>query len=189
VADDRRLRADARRNRDRLLEAATAAFAADGLSVPLDEIARRAGVGPGTLYRHFPTKEALFEAVVLARLDGLLAGARALGAGGDPASAFRLFLVRLVTEAAAKQDLVDALAGADIDVTGTVAATSAGLRAEIGRLLTRAQQAGGVRSDITLADLMAVLSGLLAALRAGRHGQADPQRALSVLLDGLLPRG
>lgn len=73
------LRADARRNRDRLLQAATAVFATDGLAAPLDEIARRAGVGPGTLYRHFPTKEALFEAVLLHAGDegrSIAAGAR-----------------------------------------------------------------------------------------------------------------
>ena len=74
----RPLRADARRNRERILAAATAAFAADGLSVPLDEIARRAGVGPGTLYRHFPAKETLWEAVLHDRLQRLADEAEAL---------------------------------------------------------------------------------------------------------------
>jgi AcrR family transcriptional regulator len=186
VTDDRPLRADARRNRDRLLQTAATAFAADGLSVSLDEIARRAGVGPGTLYRHFPTKEALFEAVVHERLDQLLRDARGLGDAADPQAALFGFIERLVSAAAAKQDLVDALAGANIDVTGTVAATAGELRGQIGHLLARAQDARGIRDDITLADLMALLSGLLSALRA--RGRADAGRMLSVLCDGLLPR-
>ena len=80
----RPLRADARRNRERILAAATAAFAADGLSVPLDEIARRAGVGPGTLYRHFPAKEALWEAVLHDRLQRLADEAEALHRAARP---------------------------------------------------------------------------------------------------------
>ena len=83
----RPLRADARRNRERILAAATAAFAADGLSVPLDEIARRAGVGPGTLYRHFPAKEALWEAVLHSRLERLADEAEALAGLAIPRAA------------------------------------------------------------------------------------------------------
>ncbi|MFC7660235.1 TetR/AcrR family transcriptional regulator [Pseudonocardia benzenivorans] len=74
---DRPLRADARRNREKVLRAAQEAFAEHGMGVPLDEIAGRAGVGPGTVYRHFPTKEALFEAVVAARMQDLITAARA----------------------------------------------------------------------------------------------------------------
>jgi AcrR family transcriptional regulator len=91
----RPLRADARRNRDRLLHAAAAAFAAEGLSVPLDEIARRAGVGPGTLYRHFPTKEALFEAVLHDRLQRLADDARGLREVPDAGRALLGFIDRL----------------------------------------------------------------------------------------------
>jgi AcrR family transcriptional regulator len=181
LTDDRPLRADARRNRDRLLLTAKTAFAQDGLSVSLDEIARRAGVGPGTLYRHFPTKEALFEAVVHERLRRLLEYAQDLRTA-DAETALFAFADRLVTEAAPKQDLVDALAGAGVDLRTTVAATTAELRSAIG---VRAQGAGAVRTDITLADLMALLSGLLFALRARGHDQADPGRTLAVLRDGL----
>src|ERR1035438_4717379 len=107
----RPLRADARRNRQRLLQAATDAFAAEGLSVPLDEPARRAGVGPGTLYRHFLTKEALFEAVLYDRLQRLADDARALRCAEDPAAALLAFISRLVAAAAPTRDLADALAG------------------------------------------------------------------------------
>jgi AcrR family transcriptional regulator len=150
--------------------------------VPLDEIARRAGVGPGTLYRHFPTKEELFEAVVHERLRGLVHDARALPGTG---AALFGFIERLVLDAAAKQDLVDALAGAGVDVKTTVAATAAELRGEIDRLLLGAQEAGEVRADIAIADLMALLSGLLFALRPRSNERADPRRALAVLCDGL----
>jgi AcrR family transcriptional regulator len=185
VGDDRPLRADARRNRDRLLQTAKAAFAEEGLAVPLDEIARRAGVGPGTLYRHFPTKEALFEAVVHERLRQHLRDARALGSAADAGSALFEFVERLVTEAAAKQDLVDALAGAGVDVRTAVAATASELRSEIGNLLARAQESGAVRTDIELSDLMALVSGLFHALGARSHDRADPGRAFAVLRDGL----
>ena len=188
MGDGRPLRADARRNRDRLLQTAKSAFAEVGLSVPLDEIARRAGVGPGTLYRHFPTKEALFEAVVHERLRQLLNEARSLHEAADAGAALFGFVERLVAEAAAKQDLVDALAGAGVEVRTTVAATSADLRDEIGGLLVRAQTSGAVREDVGIADLMALLSGLLLALRAPSNNAADPERALTVLRDGLRAR-
>ena len=183
MTDSRPLRADARRNRERVLEAARSAFAAEGLSVPLDEIARRAGVGPGTLYRHFPAKEALLEAVMHDRMQRLVDDARALGDAADPGSAFFGFVDRLVAEARPKRDLCEALASAGVDITGTLASTAADLRAEIGHLLTRAQQTGAVRADVTVADLMALLSGILFAMRPGT--QADAARTVAVLRDGL----
>lgn len=184
-AENRPLRADARRNRDRLLEVARQAFAAEGVSVSLDEIARRAGVGPGTLYRHFPTKEALFEAVVHERLRHLVDQARALSRADDPAAALFAVLDRVVADAAAKADLVDALAGAGVEVRTAVAATAADLRHEIGSILARAQDAGTIRGDIGTADLMAVLGGVLLALRQPADNGADPRRALAILCDGL----
>jgi AcrR family transcriptional regulator len=185
MQDPQPLRADARRNRERLLQAAAAAFATDGLSVPLDEIARRAGVGPGTLYRNFPTKDALFEAVLLERFQRLVDDARALRGAEDPSGALLRFIDRLVAEAAAKQDLVEALASGGADLTATLGAKAAQLRREIGNLLSRSQASGAIRDDITVADLMALISGLLFSLRTGAARQADPQRALAVLCDGL----
>jgi AcrR family transcriptional regulator len=196
----RPLRADARRNRERILAAATAAFAADGLSVPLDEIARRAGVGPGTLYRHFPAKEALWEAVLHDRLERLADEAEALhrasgpsssgpGASGpgaaDPGEALLGFIDRLVAEAAPKRDLADALASTGADVSATLAGTAGRLRAAIGALLAAGQRSGSIRGDIGLAELMAILSGILFALRGRSGDQPDPQRAVAVLRDGL----
>ena len=185
MADERPLRADARRNRERLLSVARTAFAAEGLSVPLDEIARRAGVGPGTLYRHFPTKEALFEAIVHDRLRQIQEEARARGASADPEDALFAFIDRVVADAGPKQDLIDALASAGVDISPSVAAVAAGIRDEIGHLLARAQQSGAVRPDITIDDLMALLSGLLFAVRPRSRHKADAGRLLAVLRAGL----
>lgn len=182
----RPLRADARRNRERILAAATAAFAAEGLSVPLDEIARRAGVGPGTLYRHFPAKETLWEAVLHDRLQRLADEAEALHRVGDPGEALLGFIDRLVAEAAPKRDLADALASAGADVSATLAGTAERLREAIGALLAAAQRSGSIREDISLAELMAILSGILFALRGRSGDQPDPQRVVAVLRDGLL---
>ena len=181
----RPLRADARRNRERILAAATAAFAADGLSVPLDEIARRAGVGPGTLYRHFPAKETLWEAVLHDRLQRLADEAEALHRASDPGEALLGFIDRLVAEAAPKRDLADALASAGTDVSAALAGTAARLREALGALLAAAQRSGSIRGDIGLAELMAILSGILFALRGRAGDQPDPRRAVAVLRDGL----
>ncbi len=164
---------------------ATAAFAADGLSVPLDEIARRAGVGPGTLYRHFPAKEALWEAVLLGRLQRLADEAEALHRAPDPGEALLSFIDRLVAEAAPKRDLADALASAGNDASATLAGTAARLREALGALLAAAQRSGSIRGDIGLAELMAILSGILFALRGRPGDQPDPHRAVAVLRDGL----
>jgi AcrR family transcriptional regulator len=185
MAGPKPLRADARRNRERLLEAARTAFAAEGLSVPLDEIARRAGVGPGTLYRHFPTKEALFEAVLHDRIQRLADEARALRSAPDAGAALLGFIDRLVAEAALKRDLVDALASVGAELNAGLAQTGAQLRSEIHHLLVRAQRRGTIRDDIGIADLMAIIAGMLFALQRRSGDQADPGRAVAVLRDGL----
>src|SRR5579859_6404710 len=132
----RPLRADAVRNRENVLRAARDAFAESGYGVPLDEIAARAGVGPGTVYRHFPTKEALFEAVVTARVQDLVADARARADAADPGDAFFGFLARIAAESAAKRDLPDA-----ISITGSLRED---LLAALDVLLGRAQRADAV---------------------------------------------
>ncbi|MEN3281503.1 MAG: hypothetical protein V7607_2643 [Solirubrobacteraceae bacterium] len=184
----RRLRADARRNRERVLEAAREAFADEGVSVPLDEIARRAGVGPGTVYRHFPSKEALVEAVIFGRLQRLGEEARALGTAADPGRAFFDFSARMVVEGAAKRDLVEALAGAGVrepQVAGSLVAQQ--LREAFGQLLQRAQHAGAVRPDVSTTDVMAVLTGASQAMRQHADDSDVADRVLAVVCDGLRP--
>src|SRR6185312_10400197 len=155
-AAGRPLRADAARNREKVLRAAREAFAESGYGVPLDEIAARAGVGPGTVYRHFPSKEALFEAVVAARITDLVSDARARGDAADPGEAFFGFLARIATEAAAKRDLPDA-----ISVAGSLRED---LFAALDLLLRRAQQAGAVRDGFRTSDLIVLLKGMFAGL-------------------------
>jgi len=180
------LRSDARRNRERLLEVARAAFAADGLSVSLDEIARRAGVGPGTLYRHFPAKEALFEAVLQDRLQRLADEAGALRDAPDPGAALLGFVDRLIAEAALKRDLVDALASVGAELGAGLAETGAQIRGGMRDLLVRAQASGAIRDDIGVDDLMTIVASMMFALRRRSAQATDPHRAVTVLRDGLL---
>jgi AcrR family transcriptional regulator len=173
-----KLRADARRNREKVLSAARETFAESGYDVPLDEIAARAGVGAGTVYRHFPSKEALFEAVTRARVEDLIADAQQRAAAAEPGPAFFGFLLRLADEAAAKRDLPQAIA-----VPGTVQDE---MRSSLGLLLRNAQNAGAVRSGVTAADLVVLLKGMLVSL------QQDPDpglrdRIVAIITDGLRP--
>lgn len=177
------LRADARRNRARVLAAAQEAFAAEGIAVPLDEIARRAGVGAGTVYRHFPTKEALFETIVLGRVRELGERIREWAAAPDPGPAFFAMLAELVERGALKRDLVDALTAAGIDVSGPLAAARNGIRTSMEALLTRAQDAGAVRSDIGIDDLSTLLSTMF--LATTQRGPGVPKGVLAVIVDGL----
>ena len=182
----RPLRADAARNRARVLETAYETFAAEGLSVPIDEIARRAGLGVGTLYRHFPTKEALFAAIVVTRMEDVVVAARSLLNADAPGEAFFGFLAQLTEGWAAKKDLVDALASAGAGISSGLAETGTRLRGDIGHLLARAQRGGAIRDDIGIADLMALVAGVLFALQTRSAELADPRRAVAVLSDGLL---
>src|SRR5581483_4134133 len=188
TVESRPLRADARRNRARVLEAAREAFAAEGLAVPLDEIARRAGVGAGTVYRHFPTKEALFEAVIVDRLDFLVAQAQtALDASPAKAGeAFFEFLDVMLADAGSKKDLADALAGAGVDLRAVTLESATRLNKSLTELLARAQPAGAVRDGIDTADLHAIVFGALAAEQ--RRADADrPGRIARFVCDGLRP--
>jgi AcrR family transcriptional regulator len=186
MAGPKPLRSDARRNRERLLEAARAAFADEGLAVPLDEIARRAGVGPGTLYRHFPAKEALFEAVLQDRLQCLADEAGALRDAPDPGAALLGFVDRLIAEAALKRDLVDALASVGAELGAGLAETGAQIRGGMRDLLVRAQASGAIRDDIGVDDLMTIVASMMFALRGRSAHATDPHRAVTVLRDGLL---
>jgi AcrR family transcriptional regulator len=186
---DRELRADARRNRERVLRTAQELFATEGLGVSLDEIARRAGVGPGTVHRHFPAKEALYLAVATGMLEQLVAEAERLAATGDPAALFTLLSAMMaagVDNAAVKS----ALAAAEFDLRTAAPDVAADLTRQVGALLDRAHAAGAVRPDLTVDELMALVAGALAAIR---HAGAETSRARSahiaqLILDGLRPQ-
>jgi AcrR family transcriptional regulator len=179
----RPLRADAARNRQRVLNIAQAVFASDGLAVPIDVIARRAGLGVGTLYRHFPTKEALFAAIMVDRMDRLVAEARALADARDPGDAFFGFLARLLDEGAAKKDLADALAGSGFEPN--IAPYRRRARAAIRVLVARAQKAGAVRRDVDVDEVLALVKGTFVAVAARGGGARARRRLLAILCDGL----
>lgn len=178
------MRADAQRNRARVLEVAADIFAAEGLSIPIHEIARRAGVGTGTVSRHFPTKESLFQAVLLDRMEHLVRLAGALTENEEPGEAFFAFFSLMIEEGAANRGVVDALAGAGFDFQATAADSAYDVMGAWRRLLERAQQAGAVRADTNLADVKALLAGCL-----GRERDApDPAaraRMLAIVRAGL----
>jgi AcrR family transcriptional regulator len=177
------MRADARRNRAQILQAAETAFAEEGVGVPIDEIAQRACVGVGTVYRHFPTKEALFEAVIVTRMQALAEEAKALSDAEDPADALFGFLTRLATQACSKRDLVDALSGAGIEIKEASKAFKDDLESAMSVLLQRAQAAGDVRTDIQLEDIFGLVMG---TCTLQHHEPAcNQERMLSVVCDGL----
>ena len=181
----RPLRADARRNRDRVLEAARAAFGAEGSDVSLDEIARRAGVGAGTVYRHFATKEALFEAVVFDRMGELVEEAGGLLGDPDPGRAFSCFVVRLGREGALKRDLVEALAHDGVHLKLGEAPIVRALIDVLAELLRRAQTAGAVRGDISVDDVVALLTGAAYAICHSRADAERTSRLLAIMYDGM----
>jgi AcrR family transcriptional regulator len=177
-----------------VLDAAREAFAVEGLAVPLDEIARRAGVGAGTVYRHFPTKEALFEAVVVDRLEALTDVGRATldrldqSSPTTPGAEFFSFMTAMVADARAKTDLAEALIGAGVDLQKATFAAATDLRHVLGELLIRAQAAGAVRPDLDIADLHALAAGAIAAERRA-EGDGRPGRLAQLIWDGMRPAG
>jgi AcrR family transcriptional regulator len=185
--ESRPLRADAQRNRARLLEAAEAVFAAEGISVPVDLIAEKAGVGVGTLYRHFPTKEKLFEAILIGRIDSIADDARARIESDDPGAAFFAFLAHLVEESTSKRDLIQALLGAGVEIELAVAPSKRNLEEAVSQLVDAAQRAGAVRSDVSSS---VVLSLVGATCVAADHPQTAglPEAILTIVCDGLRPQ-
>jgi AcrR family transcriptional regulator len=177
------LRADAQRNRTRILEAAEVLFATEGIEVGVDTIAEKAGVGVGTLYRHFPTKEKLCEAILLERLTKLTLDARALAEAEDPAAAFFGFLDHVVEEAAAKRDLMVAVMGAGVEFEIAAAEVKEALRVALDTLLRRAQGAGVVRPDVTALMVMSLVG---ATCHAAAHPSGAPAGdLLAIICDGL----
>ncbi|WP_181063395.1 TetR/AcrR family transcriptional regulator [Nocardia nova] len=179
------LRADARRNRDQVLAVAREMLSVDGSSASFDEIARRAGVGVGTVYRHFPTRSALFEAVVVGRVQEFTERAHLL-AGTDtaPEDAFFDYFAHLVGEVSLNQALCEALD----DDGGTAVAVPNELRHAFIRsfdtLLCRAKDAGALRPDVDVADVLDLVIGAATADRRARARNA-PNQLIAVVLDGL----
>ena len=182
----RPLRADARRNRARLLEAADRVFTEHGVGASTEQVARAAEVGIGTLFRHFPTKEALLEAVLTERLTRLAEEAEALAAAADPGAALDGFVLLVVGHARVKNAYGDALAAGGNDLSAIKAEVGGRLRAALATLLRRAQDAGAARPELRPADLMALLVGVSRAVEHTADAAAR-DRVLGVVLAGLRP--
>jgi AcrR family transcriptional regulator len=176
------LRADARQNHARLISAATEAFAEKGADAPLEDVARRAGVGIGTLYRHFPSRLDLQAAVFRTQVQVVCEQGDALMQTGSPGPAFaawaRALAAYLVTKRGLSRTLIDAV-GVESELMTSCWTT---MRETTARLLANAQRAGVIRSDVTATDVMRLVHGVAVS------SEKEPDRTdllLSVTLDGL----
>lgn len=177
-------RADARRNRALVLAAARAAMTERGTAVSLVEVARRAGVGAGTVYRHFPTKTDLLEAVLQQRVDHLATLAARYRDAADPGAAFFALCTEIVASAPINQDVCDFVQSDDGWPRTLLHGAGARFHDALGALFAAAQRHGAVRADITLADVLHVYVGCVAIQRrASGNGRLVPATAL--VLDAL----
>jgi AcrR family transcriptional regulator len=180
----RALRADAQRNRDRLLTAATEAFAEDGEDVALETIAARAGVGIGTLYRHFPSREALVTAAYRNEVDALCAAAADLTASLPADQALRAWAERFTDYIATKRAMGDALRTAAGSDSPLFAETKARIVGALRLLLDAGAASGTLRADVNPTDIMRLIHGIW-YLPDGPEWRADVGRMLDLVIDGL----
>lgn len=184
-AELRPLRADARRNRARVLTAARAVFADHGHEAQMDEIARAAKVGVGTVYRHFPTKEGLIAALVADSFERIHEAATAALEADDPWDAFAGVLWYGAELLATNRGLTEALATSPIDGSGPVVER---LQATMSELMCRAQAAGELREDLCADDIPMLMCGVGAANRRPHSCSQSWRRHLAILLDGMRAR-
>jgi AcrR family transcriptional regulator len=177
------LRSDAAKNRDLVLEAALQVFGEEGADASTEAIASRAGVGVGTVFRHFPTKGLLLEAVLERMFERLNEQARKALDADDAGEALFDALRRIVDGAAAKKAVADALANAGVDIRRR--AWAGPLRETLETLLSRAQAAGAARKDVGIVELMAVIAAASRAAEFAGNDRALRKCAVGVVLDGL----
>lgn len=181
----RPMRADARRNYERLITTAKAAFREQGADASLDDIAKRAGVGPGTLYRHFPHRDALLAAVIGDSVDALHARARELLEADDPDEALAEWLRAAVAHAGTYRGLAASLMSSMYDEGSPLHASCEGMHAAGGQLLDRAQRLGRVRPEVNAADLFEIIAAVAWAGERAPAGRDAGERLLPLVLDGL----
>lgn len=184
----RPMRADARRNHDRLLGEARTSFAEHGTDASLEDIARRAGVGIGTLYRHFPNRHALMNAVFQEALSALLERSRELAGAEQPCRALVEWLGAIITHAGEYRGLAQALMSASRDETSALAQCHTPLREAGARLLSRAQESGAVRADVSIDDLLQLTNAIALAAEQTPDDPALADRLLLLTLQGLKGR-
>jgi AcrR family transcriptional regulator len=186
AATGRPMRADARRNYRRLVAAAAAAFAERGPDASLDDIARRAGVGPGTLYRHFPTRQALLEAVYRDQVEALCARAYELGDTLPPGEALAAWLRSVAGYVTTKRELAAALMSGPGERQPEVFATAKRAMREAGTaLVRRAQEAGEIRGDVEVGDVLKLGHAIAMAAEHAPDGPDQADRLLGLVMDGL----
>jgi AcrR family transcriptional regulator len=178
-------RADARRNYDRIVAAAKDAFAARGAEAPLDDIARTAGVGPGTLYRHFPTRAALIEAVYREYISGMADLAYELAERFPPGEALERWMHGQVESVMLHRGLGTALKSALDRSSETFAWCQTTVRAAATALVTAAQEAGAIRQDVTGIEVLRLTHGVA---MASEYEPKGVKRLLEITIDGLKPR-
>lgn len=182
----RKPRADGQRNRERLIEAAKAAFGDSGADVSLEEIARRAGVGIGTFYRHFPTRDAIVEAVYRREVQQLAGAAQRLLGEMKPGEALHQWMRLFVDYIATKKVIASALASIVGGAADLYAASGVQISDAMALLVARAATAGDIRADTDPKDLLRALVGFTYGA-AGPSWQASALRLIDILMDGLKP--
>ncbi|WP_329271722.1 TetR/AcrR family transcriptional regulator [Streptomyces sp. NBC_01451] len=179
------LRADARRNYERLLAEARSAFAEHGTDASLEDVARRAGLGIGTLYRHFPNRHALMSAVFEDAVSDLLARSRELLTDPEPCAALVTWLREIVRHAGEYRGLARALMSVSYDADSALARCSNPMREAGAALLARAQQAGTLRADVSIGDLLQLTNAIALAAEATPDDPELADRLLTLTLRGL----
>ncbi|MFD7491836.1 TetR/AcrR family transcriptional regulator [Streptomyces sp. NPDC059832] len=181
----RPMRADARRNYDRLLNEARTAFAEHGTDASLEDIARRAGVGIGTLYRHFPNRHALMNAVFQEALTSLITRSRELAGAAQPCRGLVEWLGAIITHAGEYRGLAQALMSTSRDETSALSQCNVPLREAGAVLLARAQASGAVRPDVSIDDLMQLTNAIALAAEQSPDDPELAGRLLMLTLQGL----
>jgi AcrR family transcriptional regulator len=184
------LRADAARNRELIIAAAAAVFAERGLDAATAEIAHRAGVGEATLFRRFPTKDDLIDAIIATRMEELAALADAAADHPDPAASLERFMQDLVKQFSRDKGFFEAAGERCVNDPKFAALRERGLEA-MGTLLKRAQEAGAVRGDLSPSDISFLAGSAMYALEVSKPGLREDlwKRYLRVILDGMKPEG
>jgi AcrR family transcriptional regulator len=182
--EERKLRADARRNREKVLVAARAVFSEHGRDAQIDDVARHAGVGVGTVYRHFPTKEALIEALMVDAFQTIADEARRALEIEDPWEAFTTVLWRGAETMSADRAMSEVFASVP-GAMGSAMPTIEGLNESMEIIMRRAQEAGALRPDAMLDDIPMLMCGIGSATKKEHRCEGAWRRHLSIVLDGL----
>jgi AcrR family transcriptional regulator len=182
----RKLRLDAQRNRERLLQVAKEAFTRSGANTSLDDIAKQAGVGAGTLYRHFPTREALIEAVYRSEVDKIAASQTELSAKLPPVEALRAWMLLFIDYIAAKQLIVPALNTLVGGPAKVFEGSRSRIRGAIDALVKRAIESGDIRKDLEPFDLLRALIGV-SNVASGPDWRESARRLVDILITGSRP--